>query len=887
MNERYQSVNEVNIDDVSPMMKHYIETKRANPDAILFYRLGDFYEMFFDDAVLVSGELELTLTGKACGLETRAAMCGVPFHAADNYISRLTAKGYKVAICEQMEDPKLAKGIVKRDIIRIVTPGTNLYTQNLDADQHNYLMCVCYQPDVVGIATADVSTGDFLLTEVDDLSQALDEIMRFEPSELVAGETFMMNSDCVSIIHDRLNCAVFPLEARLFDEDHAARTLIRHFKVTGLKALGITDFPTGICAAGALLAYMERMQKSDMTGFTRIYPYRPGKFMLLDITARKNLELTETLRDKSKRGTLLWVLDKTCTAMGARKLREWVEQPLIECDEILKRQNAVETCLNDLPAREEMREYLRPIYDLERLMTRISYHTATPKDLLAFCGSLKMIIPLKNTLKAFLADPFLDEIYAETDALEDLSLLIESAISPEAPLSAKEGGVISSGYDEKIDALRDAEINGKQWLLSLEEETKKSSGIKNLKIKYSGGLGYVFEVSKVYTGDVPEDFIRRQTLTNCERYTTPKLKELEDTILHSRDKLYDLEYNTFCAVRDTLAGASARVKTTALALSKLDAVLSLAQVADLYRYVKPVIAEDTEISIQAGRHPVVERMLTDSSQFIANDTFLDTTDNSCLIITGPNMAGKSTYMRQTALIVLMAQIGSFIPAKSAHIGITDRIFTRVGASDDLASGRSTFMVEMSEVAQILHGATAKSLLILDEIGRGTSTSDGLGIARAVAEYVSNKEKLGARTLFATHYHELTELEGKLPGIKNLRSTVKETENSVVFLHKFVPGGADKSYGIQVAKIAGVPEEITQRAQEIADLLDSADATTIVAAAVSDDKIDEENGQLSFVQLMEEDAILTKIKNMDIDAMTPVEALNALSSLQTEIRSRKR
>ena len=925
MKERYQSISEVNTDDVSPMMKHYIETKRANPDSILFYRLGDFYEMFFDDAILVSRELELTLTGKACGLETRAAMCGVPFHAADNYISRLTSKGYKVAICEQMEDPKLAKGIVKRDIIRIVTPGTNLNTGGLESDKHNYLMCIAYQPDVIGIATADITTGDFLLTEVEDLSVAMDEIMRFMPAEIVAGDSFLYSGIDMTAIRERLGCAVFPIEAKLFDEDHAAKSLIRHFKVTGLKALGVEEFPTGICAAGALISYMERMQKSEMTGFTSIYPYRPGRFMLLDTTARRNLELTETLRDKTKRGTLLWVLDKTCTAMGARRLREWILQPLIEYDDIMKRQNAVETCVKDLPAREELREYLRPVYDLERLMAKISYHTATPKDLLSFCSSLKLIAPIKNTLFTLTKDPYLMELSDEMDALEDLAVLIEKSISPEAPLSAKEGGVILSGYDETIDALRDAETNGRQWLIDLEEATKNTSGIKNLKIKYASNFGYVFEVSKVYTGAVPDDFIRRQTLTNCERYTTPKLKELEDTILHSRDKLFSLEYEVFCAVRDACAAEITRVKATAQSLSKLDAILSLAQAAELNHYVKPEISTDQLISIHGGRHPVVERMLEDSSQFIANDTVLNTDDSSCLIITGPNMAGKSTYMRQTALIVLMAQIGSFIPAESAHIGITDRIFTRVGASDDLASGRSTFMVEMSEVAQILHGATKKSLLILDEIGRGTSTSDGLGIAWAVAEYVSNPDKLGARTLFATHYHELTELEGKLTGVKNLRSTVKETENSVVFLHKIVQGGADKSYGIQVAKIAGVPEAITIRAQEIADRIDACDVTMLtepdiytshstdykdqkgmdhinltdenssklhadgINLSVKSDKVSDEL-QLSFMPLIHEnlrsqaeEKALLQIKNLNVNDMTPVEALNILCQLQQDIQ----
>lgn len=887
MGERYSSISEVDMDSLSPMMRHYIETRQTYPDCILFYRLGDFYEMFFEDAITVSKELELTLTGKACGLEARAAMCGVPYHAAETYITRLTDKGYKVAICEQLEDPKLAKGIVKRDVIKIVTPGTNLNTDVKTADRHNYIMCIYYQPDITGIAVADISTGDFLLTQVENIRLAMDELMKYEPSEIIVNEAFMISGADIYLIKDKVGSAVFPVELKLFDFNISKNALTEHFKVNSLDALGIDEFVSGVSAAGALLQYMQRLQKSELSSFTGIYPYLPGKFMLLDTTARRNLELTETLRDKTRKGTLLWVLDKTCTAMGGRALREWIEQPLIDVSEIRLRQNAVEALLNSLMVREEIRACLNEIYDLERLMARISYHSAGPKEILQFGSSIKNIPPVLSLLKELSADEELRSLYKNIDPLDDLNLLIEASINIDAPLSARDGNVIKSGYNEDIDNLRTAERNGRQWLLDFEEEAKSRTGIKNLKLKYVGNFGYVIEVTKSNTDKVPDDFIRRQTLTNCERYTTVRLKELEDIILNSRERLFTLEYDVFCDVRDIIGGCIKRVQTTAKALSRLDALISLAHTADSLGYVKPEISDGGIIEIKDGRHPVVEKILKASGGFITNDTLLDMKENNCLIITGPNMAGKSTYMRQTALIVLMAQIGSFVPASSANIGIVDRIFTRVGASDDLASGRSTFMVEMSEVAQILRNATKKSLLILDEIGRGTSTSDGLSIAWAVAEYVSDKKRLGARTLFATHYHELTELEGSLEGVKNLRSTVKETESSVVFLHKIVSGGADKSYGIQVARIAGVPEEVTERAKEINRLLEANenDKAKVYANKDLGSKNTEKDteGQLSFLDMAYENETVRKIREVNINSMTPVDALNFLYELQNEVK----
>ncbi|MBR0173109.1 MAG: DNA mismatch repair protein MutS [Lachnospiraceae bacterium] len=869
------------------MMRHYLETKQAYPDCILFYRLGDFYEMFFDDALCVSKELELTLTGKACGLSERAPMCGVPFHAAESYLTKLVSHGHKVAICEQMEDPKTAKGIVKRDVIRIVTPGTNLSIQSLDGSRHNYLMCVFFQPDVTGIAVADVSTGDFLLTEADGIKTIADEIMRYEPSELIANEAFLISGLDTEALKQRHGTAVFPLEGKLFDEDACRRVLCEQFRVKDLSVLGTDSFPAGTIAAGALMQYLFRMQKSDLSNFTRLQPYLQGRYMLLDAATRRNLELTETIRDKSKRGTLLWVLDHTRTAMGARTLRSFIEQPLTDIREMEKRQDAVEALVNDASAREEIREYLKPVYDLERLMARITYQHANPKDLLAFASSLRQIPAVRSVLDGFRGTEALAELSEAMDPLTDLSGLIGQAVSEDAPLSAREGNVIRDGFDETVDRFRAADRDGANWLLALEEETRERTGIKNLRIKYIGNFGYSFEVTNSYRDLVPDDFIRRQTLTNCERFTTPRLKELEDTVLNARERLYAAEYDAFVRVRERIAGEIERIQKTARALAYTDAYASLACAAERNRYVKPQLSTDRVISIRAGRHPVVEQMLAHTDSFIDNDTYLDTNADAIAVITGPNMAGKSTYMRQCALIVLMAQIGSFVPAREARIGICDRVFTRVGASDDLSGGRSTFMVEMSEVAHILRHATPDSLLILDEIGRGTSTCDGLSIAWAVVEYISTYEKLRARTLFATHYHELTELEGTLPCVRNYCSAVREKQDGIVFLHKIIRGGADKSYGIQVAKLAGVPDAVTTRAAQIARKLAENDIARKNTGSLQNGPPSGqwEPAQMSLFEMKREDPLLARLRSVDVNRLTPVDALNILNDMRDELLTR--
>ena len=780
------SIKDVDVSVVSPMMQHYIKTKEEYEDCILFYRLGDFYEMFFEDAETVSKELELTLTGKDCGLAERAPMCGVPFHAADNYINRLVEKGYKVAICEQMEDPKKAKGIVKREVIRVVTPGTNLYTQALDETKNNYIMSVAYISNRFGIAFADVTTGAFMVTEVEKLRNLLDEIYKFSPAELICNEAFCMSGVDLEELRNRLHLSVSALDNWYFDDDLCQRTLKDHFHVGTLEGLGLKDYDCATIAAGALLTYLLETQKNSLDHMRKITPYITDKYMLIDSSTRRNLELTETMREKEKRGSLLWVLDKTKTAMGARMLRSFIEQPLIEEEAINQRLDAVEEINRQEMDREEIREYLGPVYDLERLISRVSYQSANPRDLIAFKTSIGMIPHIRRLLGQFQSEE-LKKVYEDMDELQDLYQVLDKAIVEDPPLAMKEGGIIKDGYDQQIDDYRQAKTKGKTWLAELEAEEKEKTGIKNLKIKYNKVFGYYLEVTNSFKDMVPDYYTRKQTLTNAERYITPRLKELEDMILGAEDKLYALEYDRFAEIRNMIAGEVERIQKTARAIAKLDAYLSMALVASRNQYVRPKINTRGIIDIKDGRHPVVEKMIT-NDMFIPNDTYLDNGKNRISVITGPNMAGKSTYMRQTALIVLMAQIGSFVPASKANIGIVDRIFTRVGASDDLASGQSTFMVEMTEVANILRNATAKSLLILDEIGRGTSTFDGLSIAWAVIEHISNPRLLGAKTLFATHYHELTELEGKLPGVNNYCIAVKERGDDIVFLRKIVKGG---------------------------------------------------------------------------------------------------
>lgn len=877
--------------EYTPMMQHYLKTHEEYKDCILFYRLGDFYEMFFDDAKVVSKELELTLTGKSCGAEERAPMCGIPYHAAETYLTRLVKKGYKVAICEQVEDPKLAKGMVKREVTRVVTPGTTLNAQALDETKNNYIMCIAYIGDHYGISSADITTGDYYVTEVDSERKLLDEVNKYQPTEIICNEAFYISGIDIDDMKNRMGIVIYSLDAWYFSDETAQMTLKDHFKVRDLEGLGLADYDSGVVAAGALLKYLYETQKTTLSNLVAIHPYTTGKFMIIDSSTRRNLELVETLREKQKRGSLLWVLDKTRTAMGARTLRSFVEQPLIERTEIEERYDAIDEFNTNAITREEIREYLNPVYDLERLITRVTYQTANPRDLIAFRNSIHMLPPIKTLMSDF-QSPLLKRLYEQMDTLDELYELIERSIAEEPPLTLHDGGILKEGYNEEVDRLRKAKTDGKSWLADLEAKEREKTGIKNLKIKYNKVFGYYLEVTNSFKDLVPDYFTRKQTLANAERFITPELKELEDVILGAEDKLIVLEYELFREVRQKVADEVVRIQKTAKAVAQIDVFTSLAMVAEQNNYCRPKLNEKGLIDIKDGRHPVVERMIQ-NEMFVANDTYLDNGSNRVSIITGPNMAGKSTYMRQSALIVLMAQIGSFVPAKSAKIGIVDRIFTRVGASDDLASGQSTFMVEMSEVANILRNATSNSLLILDEIGRGTSTFDGLSIAWAVVEHISNPRLLGAKTLFATHYHELTELEGKLNSVNNYCIAVKEKGDDIVFLRKIVKGGADKSYGIQVAKLAGVPDNVIERAKEIVEELSNNDITEIVqnisaegSSKRSKPKLDEVDlEQISLLDTMDNDTILNELKELDLGQMTPIEAMNKLYELQNKVKNR--
>ncbi|RKD28265.1 DNA mismatch repair protein MutS [Lacrimispora algidixylanolytica] len=879
---------------LSPMMTHYLETKKEYPDCVLFYRLGDFYEMFFEDAVTVSRELEITLTGKECGLEERAPMCGVPHHAVENYLIRLVQKGYKVAIAEQMEDPKFAKGLVKREVIRVVTPGTITSAQALDETKNNYLMGIVYIGETFGIAVADISTGDFLVTEVESERELTDEINKFNPSEIICNEAFYVSGVDIEDIKNRYHAVVSSLDNHFFSDEVCRKILKEHYKVAALSGLGLEDYDNGIIAAGSVMQYMYETQKSSLSHITNITPYSTGQFMIIDTSTRRNLELLETLREKQKRGSLLWVLDRTKTAMGARMLRTYIEQPLIHKSEIINRQNAIEELNMNYISREEICEYLNPIYDLERLIGRISYKTANPRDLISFKNSLEMLPYIKKILEEFNSEMLMN-LQEELDPLTDVKDLIDRAIIDDPPITVREGGIIKEGFHEEADKFRHAKTEGKSWLAELESREKEKTGIKNLKVKYNKVFGYYFEVTNSFKDLVPDYFIRKQTLANAERYTTDELKELEDVILGAEDKLYTLEYQLFTEVRDSVAAQVLRIQKTARAIAGVDVITSLSSVATRNNYVKPSINEKGLIDIKNGRHPVVEKMLRDDL-FVSNDTYLDNSKNRLSIITGPNMAGKSTYMRQTALIVLMAQIGSFVPAEEANIGICDRIFTRVGASDDLASGQSTFMVEMTEVANILRNATKNSLIVLDEIGRGTSTFDGLSIAWAVVEHISNSKLLGAKTLFATHYHELTELEGTISGVNNYCIAVKEQGDDIVFLRKIIKGGADKSYGIQVAKLAGVPDTVIYRAKELLSELSEADITvkakeiaetnsniTQRKAVPKPDEVDLQ--QMSLFDTVKDNDIIKELGELELGNMTPIDALNILYRLQTKLKNR--
>ena len=867
---------------LSPMMEQYLATKEQYKDCILFYRLGDFYEMFFDDALTASKELEITLTGKDCGLEERAPMCGIPYHAADIYINRLIEKGYKVAIGEQVEDPKLAKGLVKREVIRIVTPGTNMSAEILDEAKNNYIMSISYYNFKYGISVSDISTGIFKCCRVGTSDKVIDEINKYQPSEIIYQDTVPNSGLELDAIADKLHISKTEAPAHYFDYDTSEATIKRHFHISSLEGLGLKDTPEIVVSTGAMLDYLYDTQ---MNSLNHIELYSVDSYMIIDSSTRRNLELTETMRDKQKKGSLLWVLDKTKTAMGARKLREFVEQPLLSKDAIEHRLDAIEAMNNALITREELREYLNTIYDLERLMTRISLKTANPRDMLSFKNSIHYLPDIKNLLKELSAD-YYSEVYNNLDTLTDLYELLEASIDEEPPISIKEGGIFKAGYSDKIDELKLAKTECKNWLASLEAEEREKTGIKGLKIKYNKVFDYYFEVTNSFKDMVPDYFIRKQTLANAERYTTDKLAELSNTILGAEDRLYALEYETYVSLRDKIGEALTRVQQTAHYIAELDAIASLSYVAEKNNYVRPSINENGVIDIKAGRHPVVEKMLNNDS-FVSNDTYLNNVESRISIITGPNMAGKSTYMRQTALIVLMAQIGSFVPADTANIGLCDRIFTRVGASDDLASGQSTFMIEMNEVANILRNATSNSLIILDEIGRGTSTFDGLSIAWAVVEYIADKDIIGAKTLFATHYHELTELEGKLSSVNNYCIAVKEDGDDIVFLRKIVKGGADRSYGIQVARLAGVPEQVLIRAREICDqLIDTDILSKAKAIETRDLKEHKANDfeQMSLFSTPTELTIANELKTMDLNNMTPIKAMLYLQELQDRLRN---
>ncbi|MFR5323109.1 MAG: DNA mismatch repair protein MutS [Eubacterium sp.] len=871
------------------MMQQYMETKNQYKDCILFYRLGDFYEMFFDDALCVTKELELTLTGKSCGLDERAPMCGVPFHSAESYINRLVERGYKVAICEQVEDPKSAKGLVKREVIRVVTPGTNSFTSSLDETRNNYLMGIVSIEGKFGISVVDVTTGEYLMTEVDSVSKLLDEINKFTPSEIICNDTFYISGVDMNDLSSRLGIVISPLDPSYFDKDSCQRALCRHFKVSTLEGLGFKEYAIGTIAAGSIMQYLEETQKCSLAHISHLLPYHTGKYMLLDRNTRRNLELVETLREKQKRGSLLWVLDKTKTAMGARKLRSSLEQPLIDKETILQRYDAIDELNQDVITREELREYLNPVYDLERLLSKISYKTVNPRDMIALESSLSMLPHIRLLCSNFKSDLFQD-FTQNLDPLEDVYQLIHSAIVEEPPISVREGGIFKNGFNEEIDHLRNAKTEGKNWLADLETTEKEQTGIKNLRIKYNKVFGYYLEVTKSFVNQVPDTWIRKQTLTNAERYTTPELKEMEDTILGAEDRLYNLEYAVFCQLREEIFQQMDRIQQTASVIASIDMIASLAYVAEHNHYVRPKLNNKGILRIKDGRHPVIEQMIA-HDMFIPNDTFLDEDSHRLVIITGPNMAGKSTYMRQTALIVLMAQLGSFVPASQADISLVDRIFTRVGASDDLASGQSTFMVEMTEVANILHNATKNSLIILDEIGRGTSTFDGLSIAWSVVEHIVDKKLIGAKTLFATHYHELTELEGKLEGVQNYCIAVKEDGEDIVFLRKIVKGGADKSYGIQVAKLAGVPEQVLIRAREIADQLENKDALSldgVVNQMAVSSPGEKTMNQLSIFDTMgndQTDDILFELRDIDLSRVTPMDAMNLVYKWQKSLQER--
>ena len=866
--------------EFSPLMQQYFSIKNQYKDAILFFRVGDFYEMFFDDAKLASQELEITLTGKECGQEERAPMCGIPFHAVDTYVAKLIEKGYKVAICEQLEDPRTTKGMVKRDVIRIVTPGTIIESNMLDDKKNNYIMSVYKKGIYFGIAICDISTGDFYSTRIaenNNFAVLLDELAKFGPAEIVVN-SFLYNSiEEINEIRKRFNLYINNFDDENFKFD--TENLLQNYKLenenTEIKDLKNYELET--IAINALLVYLKQTQKIKLDHINRIRFYNLQKYMTLDITARRNLELLERQHDKGKKGTLLWVLDKTSTSMGGRKIRKWIGEPLLDVNQINKRLNAVRELKENSILRGELQQTLKKVYDIERLVGKISYGNSNGRDLNALKNSLKQIPNIKNLIKDSNSE-LIKFLELSLDECSDLAKLIEDAIVEDPPITLKEGGIIKLGYNQEIDEYKKASTEGKKWLLELEQREKEATGIKNLRIGFNRVFGYYIEITKSNLNLVPETYIRKQTLTNGERYITEELNELESKILGAEEKLIDLEYQIFTEVRTHLAKNIQRLQKSADIISTLDVLSALSTVAEDMNYVCPIVDNGGEIDIKEGRHPVIEKMI-DTGSFVANDTYLNKDTDRLSIITGPNMAGKSTYMRQVALITLMAQIGSFVPASYAKIGIVDKIFTRVGASDDLSMGQSTFMVEMMEVANILKEATSNSLIILDEIGRGTSTYDGLSIAWAVVEHITDKTKCGAKTLFATHYHELTELETKLEGVKNYSIAVKEKGEDVIFLRKIIPGGTDESYGIHVAKLAGVPQAVVKRSNEI---LRSLERKSMLTGQKKTENKRQPEGQLDFFNYKLAE-IAHEIDKMNLNEMTPIDALNTLIKIKEKMQ----
>ena len=863
---------------VTPMMQQYLNIKKQNGDAILFFRLGDFYEMFFDDAITVSRELDLTLTGKDCGLKERAPMCGVPYHAVEGYVAKLIKKGYRVAICEQMEDPKLAKGLVERQVIRVITPGTVIEQAMLDDRSNNFLVSVCLDGDAAGLALCDVSTGEFSIYQIGGaLDQLMQELSRISPSEIIANAEARRFKTAISA---PVPLSEFDDEAYL--EENAEKALKAHFPQSDLNQEDIRDLDVARRAAGALIQYLTSTQKNSLQHIDHIALYRRSAYMTLDPTARRNLELTESLRDRKRLGSLLWLLDKTCTAMGSRMLKLWIEQPLLNERDITARQDAIEFMLTQPMAADELREKLKQVCDLERMLSRLAYGTLNARDCLALRRSFEVLPDIARTLDDCHAEGLLSHARAMICDMDKLCRLLTDAISEDAPVTLREGGLFKDGFNEQLDAYRTASREGKHWLSKLEADEREKTGIKNLKIGFNRVFGYYIEVTKSFADKVPYRYVRKQTLAGAERYTTQELKDIEDKVLGSEEKAVQHEYNLFQQLREAMLTQIDRIKSTASALKQLDCILSLTQSADEYGYVRPKLNREHRLFIRDGRHPVVEQALTSGESFVPNDTDMDL-GKRMMIITGPNMAGKSTYMRQVALIVLMAQIGSFVPAHEADICLTDRIFTRIGASDDLYGGQSTFMVEMSELSQILAHATADSLIILDEIGRGTSTFDGMSIAWATVEHIADMEKCGALCLFATHYHELGELEGKIDGVVGCCITAKERGDTIIFLRKLQPGGADKSYGVAVAALAGLPADVTARAREIMAKLEVAEInkTSISANILSDGA----HGQTQLTMAnFESMAIVDELCDLDVMSMSPIDALNKLYLLREKARN---